>query len=191
MSRRLYDVPQERSGWYAHPAAWPDEELLKVCTITRGRTSGPGGQHRNRVETQAIITHDETGIVGQAGERREANVNMRVALRRLRLALATEHRLPVPTGEIGSELWKSRLQRIREKDGTVRTRLVINPEHRDYPSLLAEALDVIDACGHDMKRAGLRLETSIAQLIKLIREHKAALAWLNAEREKRGMPTVR
>ena len=190
MTKRLYDIPQDDRAWYAHPAAWPDDELLKVCTITRGRTSGPGGQHRNRVETQATITHDPTGLVGQAGERREANVNMRVALRRLRLSLATEHRIGVPEGEIGSDLWKSRLQRFKEKGGVVRTRLSINPDHRDYPSLLAEALDVIDACGHDMKRAGLRLETSIAQLIKLIRAHKAALACLHAEREKRGMPRL-
>lgn len=191
MTKRLYDIPSDEEAYYAHPAAWPDEELLKHCTLDRGRTSGPGGQHRNRVETHITITHDETGIVGQAGERREAHVNRRVALRRLRLALATEHRVRVPEGEIGSALWRSRLLRKKDKEGVVRARISLNPEHRDYPSMLAEALDVIEACGHDTKRAALRLETSIAQLVKLIREHKPALAHLNEERSKRGLPTLR
>jgi hypothetical protein len=191
MSRKLYDTPDDEREHYAHPAAWPDEELLKRCTLHRGRSSGPGGQHRNRVETQITITHEETGIVGQAGERREAIVNKRVALRRLRLALATQHRVPVPDGEIGSELWRSRLVRKRDSEGVVRARISLNAEHRDYPSMLAEALDVIEACGHDMKRAGLRLEVSIAQLVKMIREHKPALARLNEERAKRNLPTLR
>ena len=187
----MRDIPDEEARYYAHPAAFPDEELLKHCAISRGRTGGPGGQHRNRVETHVMLTHTPTGIVGQAGERREANVNMRVALRRLRLALATEHRIGVPAGEIGSGLWRSRLLRKKDENGVMRARIGVNTDHRDYPSMLTEALDVIDACDHDMKRAGLRLETSTAQLLKLIREHKAALAWLNGERAKRGLPNLR
>lgn len=191
MSKRLHDTSTRERVPYAHPAALPDEELMKSCTLARGRTSGPGGQHRNRVETQATITHTPTGIVGQAGERREANVNARVALRRLRLSLATEHREPVPTGEIGSELWRSRLLRSKDGEGVVRARISVNPEHRDYPSLLAEALDVIEASGYDMKRAALRLRTSIAQLIKLIAHHRPALARLNQERTKRNLSSLR
>ncbi len=191
MSRRLHDTSTDAPPPYNHPAAWPDERLLKHCDLHRGRTSGPGGQHRNRVETHVTLTHTDTGIQGQAGERREANVNMRVAIRRLRLALATEHRLPVREGDIGSALWKGRLLRKKDDQGIVRARISVNTEHRDYPSLLAEAMDAIEACDYDMKRAGMRLETSTAQLIKLVREHKPALARLNAQRAERGLPTVR
>lgn len=191
MNRRLHDTARDEPRPYAHPAAWPDDELLKHCTLTRGRTSGPGGQHRNRVETHCMITHDDTGIIGQAGERREANVNQRVALRRLRLALATEHRVPVPGGTIGSELWKGRLVRKRDAEGVLRARISVNPDHRDYPSLLAEAMDTIEAAAFDLKAAALRLETSIAQLIKLIGHHKPALARLNTARSERGLPTLR
>ena len=166
----------------AHPAAIDEAELLKRCVIRRGRTSGPGGQHRNKVETHVTITHEPTGLSGQAGERRSAEVNRKVALRRLRLTLATEIRAPVPNGEIRSDLWLSRV-----KGG----RIACNPAHADFPSMLAEALDVLDVCGHDPKRAGLRLGCSTTQLVRLLKEHAPALEAVNAVRAARGEHTLR
>ena len=57
-----------------------------------------------------------------------------------------------------------------------------NPGHRDYPSLLAEALDVIADAGWELERASLRLDVSKSQLLKLIREHPPAMVKLNDER---------
>ena len=87
---------------WAHPAALDDESLLKQCTAGKGRSGGPGGQHRNKVETKVTITHTETGLAGIASERRSAKDNKRVALKRLRLRLATELRTPVPDGRSGA-----------------------------------------------------------------------------------------
>ena len=61
-------------------------------------------------------------------------------------------------------------------------RIVCNPSHRDYPSLLAEALDVIADAGWELERASLRLDVSKSQLLKLIREHTPAMVKLNEER---------
>jgi hypothetical protein len=165
-----------------HPAALDEAELLKACTIRKGRTSGPGGQHRNKVETHVHITHVPTGLVGQAGERRSAEVNRKVAIRRLRLALATEHRVGVPAGEIRSDLWRSRVRGGR---------IACSPGHADYPAMLAEAMDVLDACGHDPKLAGLRLGCSPSQLVKLVKEHPPAMEALNRAREARGERALR
>jgi len=151
----------------------------------RGRSSGPGGQHRNKVETQVTIHHHPTGLVGQAGERREGRVNHRNALFRLRLALATEVRTAVPRGEVGSPLWSSRLVRKRLEDGTSRNHIACNPEHADYPSLLAEAMDVIDAANYEVRTAAVRLRTTSSQLLKLIANHPPALERVNAERARR------
>ena len=158
---------------WPHPACLPDEELLKGCTLSRGRSSGPGGQHRNKVETEVIITHDATGIRTHAGERRSQIENKRVALFRMRLALATNERTPVPTGEIGSPLWRSRVRAGK---------IAVNPEHTDFPSMLAEAMDVIAAAAWDPKNAALRLDCSASQLIKLIKDHPPAFERWNRER---------
>lgn len=169
------DQPVDRP---IHPAALDVETLLKDCTISRGRASGPGGQHRNKVETHITVVHNPSGIDAQAGERRLAKENQSVAIRRLRLKLAMEIRIEVPAGEIRSQLWKSRC---------IKSRIVCNPKHADYPSLLAEALDVIEACGFDLKKASARLECSTTQLIRLIGDHRPALEQLNQSREDRGL----
>ena len=75
-----------------HPVELPIDELLKDCRVTRTRRSGPGGQHRNKVETAIVIEHIPTGIQGEAGEKRSQDANRQQAIRRLRLKLAEEVR---------------------------------------------------------------------------------------------------
>ncbi len=166
-----------------HPAALEPDDLLRQCSMERGRSSGPGGQHRNRVQTLVILTHTPTGVTAQASERRSAEENRRVALRRLRLRLATEFRAPVPLGECRTALWLSRCG----PEG----RIACNPRHADYPTLLAEALDVVEACGLDVKQAAVRLCCTPSQIVRLIAAHPAALDRLNRSREARGMHALR
>jgi hypothetical protein len=70
--------------------------------------------------------------------------NKSLAMFRLRLALATEHRSAVPIGTIGTERWRARVRRPRRTPGDLGAplgRLEINPKHKDFPALLAEALE--------------------------------------------------
>lgn len=168
-----YFAAPERVEREAHPASLPDEAILADCTLERGRIGGPGGQHRNKVETAITLTHTPTGQSAQAGERRSPKDNQRMALRRLRLAIATHVRLAVPAGEIRSEMW---LQRT--KGG----KIAINPDHRDYPTMLAEAMDVVWAARMDIRKAAARLQVSRTQLVRMIAKHPAALAEMNAAR---------
>ncbi len=199
---------------WPHPAALNDEELYAQCEMSKTRSSGPGGQHRNKVETQVNLRHKPTGAFAQAGERRSVEDNKRVALRRMRLQLALEYRHPVPAGPIGSDLWKSRVKVTRnkphptEKDpvldelgvslapGETRTpsstgRISCNPDHHDYPALLAEALDVLSDSGWDVKHAATRLNVSPSQLVKFVKDHPPAFLLLNRERPSRGEHPLR
>jgi hypothetical protein len=160
-----------------HPASLPDSDLLRQCDLTKGRAGGPGGQHRNKVETKVTLLHTPTGVQAHASERRSAEQNKSVALFRLRLNLAVQVRYPVPLGDARSDLWKSRCS----SEG----RISCNPEHHDFPSILAEVLDMIDACHLDTQKAAIRLECSHSQLIKLLKDHPAALENLNRERQNR------
>src|SRR5437763_472598 len=168
---------------HAHPATLGDAELLKHCEISKSRSSGPGGQHRNKVESRVALTHTPTGIAAHAGERRSSQENLRVALFRLRLALATQLRTEVPIGDARSELWKSRT--------TPEGRIVCNPDHRDYPALLAEAMNMVEAAAGDEHRAALRLGCSPSQLVKLVKEHPPAMERWNQARAGRKLHPLR
>jgi RF-1 domain len=175
-TRDVTDLPV-----HDHPACLDDETLLRQCVTGRSRSSGPGGQHRNKVETAVTLTHTPSGVTGQASERRSQIENKKRALRRLRLNLAVAVRRPTPDGDARSALWRSR---------TRGGQISINPKHHDYASLLAEALDCIAACGFDPKKAALRLEVTPSQLIKLVKLHPPALEMWNRQRGERQEHTL-
>src|SRR6266550_7485843 len=110
-----------------HPAALPPETLLADCEVERTRRGGPGGQHRNKVETAVVIEHRPTQISAQAGERRSQEENRQEALFRLRLKLAIEVRRLLEPAYSPSELWLSRCRQGK---------VSINPRHDDFPALL-------------------------------------------------------
>lgn len=175
-----------------HPAALDPEDLLKQCSTRRYRASGPGGQHRNKVETAIELTHTPTGIKANATERRSQNDNQRAALKRLRVKLAIEYRTPRTEVTIdpvnpdtlpgASALWQSRV-----KD----RRIVLSADHADFPTLLAEAMDMLAALGYDMSKAAIVLGTTSSQLTKLLQKEPAAMACVNKERTMRGMRVLR
>jgi hypothetical protein len=165
-----------------HPASLEDTALLAQCELTRGRGQGPGGQRRNKVETLVTLLHAPTRLDAHAGERRSAAQNQSQALFRLRLVLATHVRCPVPLGDPRSARWRARCPTKGKATG----RIACNPEHAEYPALLAEALDVAFACDVDVKRAAVRLCCTPTQLAKLIKDHPPAWGLLNAHRVRRG-----
>ncbi len=171
-----------------HPAAWPIERLLAECEITRTRGSGPGGQHRNKVETAVSIRHRPTGLIGQASERRSQELNRHEAISRLRLRLAVEHRSVAP-GPMASPLTPSDLWRSRCDAHS--GRVACNPRHDDFPAMLAEALDALAARHYAPDRAAAALGCTMSQLLTLLRKHPPAMAALNAARNQGGLPPLR
>ena len=158
-----------------HPATLDQDALLAQCQAHRSRTSGPGGQHRNKVETAVDLIHQPTGVTGAASERRSQVENKRVALFRLRVNLALEIRTDYTPDKYPSELWRSRCRKGR---------IAINPKHHDFPALLAEALDVLAFRDHDPKSAALLLDCSMSQLVKLLKLDPRALEQVNAHRHR-------
>jgi protein subunit release factor A len=68
----------------------------KDLVVTFFRSSGPGGQHKNKTETAVRIKHLPTGIVVTATESRSQYENRRTAMERLAARLAARNRRRKP-----------------------------------------------------------------------------------------------
>ena len=161
-----------------HPSQLPESLLLEQCLVRRTRHTGPGGQHRNKVETAIEIVHTPTGITTFAAERRSQEANRQVAVFRMRLLLAIRLRAVEAAEVIPSQLWTSRCRNQR---------ISCNETHEDYPTLLAEALDAVDAKEYDVRRAAAALGCSTTQLVRFIAKNSEAWTSVNAERVSRGL----
>jgi ribosome-associated protein len=59
------------------------ESLERDCDMEFFVAGGPGGQHRNKVETGVRLTHRASGIVVTATERRSQSANREAAYERM------------------------------------------------------------------------------------------------------------
>jgi hypothetical protein len=164
-----------------HPATGSPEQLLADCEVRRLRRSGPGGQHRNKVETAISLHHLPTGVRAEASERRSQAQNQSAALFRLRVNLALEVRRSCGPDYSPSPLWQSRC------GGGLKVRAL----HDDFPPLLAEVLNVLAAFDADPKRAATVLGCTPSQLVRLLKLEPRALALVNRWRRERQMHALR
>ncbi len=151
-----------------HPAGLEDDALLDQCKIRRGRRSGPGGQHRNKVETAVVIRHVSTGVTAEATERRSQEQNRVVAVFRLRVNLALAERRA--TDDQPSPLWKTRC---------TSGRISISRRHADFPTLLAEVLDAVTRQNGDTRATAQWLNCTHTQLTRFLRLEPRALQMVN------------
>src|SRR5205809_1000680 len=156
-----------------HPAALPPDVLLADCDVERTRRGGPGGQHRNKVETAVVIKHRPTGVQGAASERRSQDLNRQAAVQRLRVNLALEVRQPVELGQAPSEAWRSRVRGRK---------IAVSAEHAVFPALLAEAIDRLAACDWDVAAAAAQSGITSSQLTKFLQREPEACMLLNRQR---------
>ncbi len=151
---------------------------MAECNVRRLRRAGPGGQHRNKVETAVSLRHLPSRVHAEASERRSQAQNQTQAVFRLRVNLALEVRRPCSPDYVPSPLWQSRCG-----SGVLKLSAV----HDDFPSLLAEALDVLATLDADPKRAAALLDCTPSQLIRLLKLDPRALALVNGWRRERQM----
>jgi hypothetical protein len=171
-----------KHNWDTHPASWPVARLLEHCDVRFQRRSGPGGQHRNKVETGVVIVFRPADVRAEATERRGREANRTTAIARLRRRLAVRVRSASLAAAAPSPLWCSRL---------VSGRVSVSPRHADFPALLAEALDVLKHFDWHTGLAAVALKCSATQLVRFIQREPEALAYVNDRRRERGLAALR
>ena len=164
-----------------HPACLSADQLLQQCQIRRQRRSGPGGQHRNKVETAIVLRHNASGLEAAATERRSQSENRRVALRRLRLRLALRLRTQIGPAEFSAR-WQDRI---------VGNRIQVGPRHEDFPAILADVLDLVCVQGADIRSVARDLPTTSSQIVRFLKLEPKAFELVNAWRSENGLKRLR
>ncbi len=80
------------------PLRWTREllDLLADCEVTPFKSSGPGGQKKNKTESSVRVVHRPSGIVRIATESRSQSANKLRALDRIQETLIARARKPKP-----------------------------------------------------------------------------------------------
>ena len=92
-----------------------DPEVLKrQVTVETYRSSGPGGQRKNKTETAVRLKHAPSGVTVIATEHRSQSLNLKLAFERLRERLIKlnrpkKRRIPTSVSKAARE------KRIQEK----------------------------------------------------------------------------
>ncbi len=181
-----------RDAWLA----LSDDDLLSSCRFERFRVSGAGGQHRNMTDSAVRLTHEPSGAIGYASERRSQRQNRAVALARLRREIALRLR-----ADANLELYHppAALQRILPRGASAagtRNEQVgraerVGPRHRAFWAGVAPLLDLFASVDGSVGDCAALLGCSTNQLIKLLASEPHLWSTANALRERDGLNSLR
>ncbi len=98
-------------------------KLLRECEVETYRSSGPGGQKKNKTESSVRVRHRPSGIVRVATEHRSQTRNRLLALERVYRALAARARRRKPRIATRPSA-AARERRVETKRRTARTKVL-------------------------------------------------------------------
>lgn len=90
------------------------QSLERACDLEFFVAGGPGGQHRNKVETGVRLTHRPSGLVVTATERRSQSANREAAYERMAAKLDQAQRVRKPR-RVTKPTAASQQKRLQEK----------------------------------------------------------------------------
>ncbi|WCJ41912.1 Peptide chain release factor 1 [Euphorbia peplus] len=168
-----------------------DEQLVRQCDLTTFKSSGPGGQHRNKRESAVRLKHLPTGLVSQASEDRSQHMNRSSAVRRLRTLLALKVRNPVDVSVYSPP---QELLQILPPKSTVRGSDCgpqIGPKNPKFVLGMQALLDLIFGVDGSISEAAKLLGLSTGALSRLILSDDALRMAVNDLRSSKGLKPLK
>lgn len=164
--------------------ALDDESLLKQCHVDCFRSSGPGGQKKNKTSSAVRLRHEPTGLIVTATEERSQHVNKKRAIRRMRDAIALNVRREV---DLETYTPSDLLATYIDRAG----RISINRKNEDYARLLREVLDVFVACQMQVSEAAALMGVTTSQLVAFFQNDDRRWGRVNQMRMEAGLKPLR
>ncbi|KAK9279624.1 hypothetical protein L1049_013303 [Liquidambar formosana] len=168
-----------------------DQQLMDQCEMSTFKSSGPGGQHRNKRESAVRLKHLPTGTIAQAAEDRSQHKNRASALARLRTLLALKVRKNV---DIDAYSPPQELLQILPAKSTIRGSdcgSQIGPNNPKFALGMQALLDLIFAVEGSISDAAKLLGLSTGALSRLILSDDSLRMAVNELRTSKGMKPLK
>lgn len=146
--------------------SFSDEELMVECSLDFFKSSGKGGQKRNKTSSAVRLIHNPTKVAVTDCSERSQHRNRQVAIQKLRLAIALQFRV------IPAELPE------RIECGSANSAFYLN---------MARVLDVLCEVDYSLALGAERLGVSSSKLLKILAKEPQFFARLNELRKQRGL----
>lgn len=163
--------------------ALDDKALLTQCEVHTYKSSGPGGQHRNKVSSAVRLMHKPTRISAHGDDSRSQHENKRLALSRLRINLATHVRTPVDTAAPLPDIVAQCIFKPRGRGEDAPQRLEIGPKDFRFWQIGAYLLDLLDACQGRLSDAAAIVGITTGNFSSLLESERHLLAAAQAIRK--------
>ncbi len=145
-----------------------DAALAGQCRLDFHKTTGNGGQKRNKTSSAVRVIHLPSGMAAVGDEGRSQKLNRRAALHRLRMEMALRLREPY------------------REDEVLAAAVPPAPESPRYPFFAALVLDALAAAGWDTAEGAKLLKWSRSRLYAVLRRDGKLAAEVNRRRAEDG-----
>jgi protein subunit release factor B len=136
-----------------------DLDLMKFCRFEPFKSTGRGGQKKNKTSSAVRLVHEPSGIAVTASTSRSQHENRLHALKKLRFEIALK---------------------IRSEKSLVAMQVETSMRNSKYHLWIAWIMDVLSVYSYDIKPAAIELDVSTSKLAKLLfRDH---LLWQEVNR---------
>lgn len=143
-----------------------DQELIRDCQIKNYKSSGPGGQRKNKVATAVRLTHLPSNITVTASESRHQHENRLKAIQKLRMEIALK---------------------IRQPDAIPIDKLEIGIHNKKFSLWASSILDTLNLYDFHINSAAEKLNISTSKLVRLLSKHPAVWQEVNNQRKQHGL----
>lgn len=168
-----------------------DHALLAQCEKHVYKSSGPGGQHRNKVSSAVRLRHAPTGISAHGDDSRSQHENLRLALRRLRMNLACQLRRAIDTAQPPPAVVTECTFVARGGPAKGRRRLEVGQRDQRFWAVAAAVLDAMDRFEGRLSDTAAYLGISTGNLSDFLSGERHLLAAAQAVRKAHGQSPLK
>ena len=147
----------ERNSWLE----MDDDSLMLICEFTPFKSTGRGGQKKNKSSSAVRLVHKQTGIAVTATKSRSQHENRKLSLKRLKFEIAFQ---------------------IRSKESVQLTNYEMSPNNKRFYLWVAYIFDLLERHNFAVSNVAKEIGLSTSRLIKLLARDPDVWQHLNNRR---------